>query len=239
MYQRRSPPGFGKPNANDSAARKSRDKPAAKAINKPLKRPAQARAKFTVQAIYDAFVRIWRERGWTGITTRAIALETGIAVGTLYEYFPNKHALLSGYVRHGMDVLLDAIEQQVIQAADLTWQQRVRRLVRLTCGVDAAELAYFDADMLALEAQIAEPKHHRRVYEEMSAKWLGAIDACRDLPHRPNPDTVRSLYLSIWGARRYYWLLVDPPDISADKWAAEMERLCCIVLLSGDSAQSQ
>lgn len=230
MYQRRSPSGFGKPNASDSPERKPRNKPARETVNKPLKRPAQARAKFTVQAIYDAFVRIWRDHGWTAVTTRAVALETGISVGTLYDYFPNKHALLSGYVRHSMDVLLEAIEQQVILPTGLTWQERVHRLVRLTCGIDVAELAYFDADMLALETQIAEPKHHRRVYEEMSAKWLSAIDACTDLPHRPDPDTVRTLYLSIWGARRYYWLLVDPPDISAGKWAAEMEKLCCAAL---------
>lgn len=233
MYQRRSPPGFGKPNASDSPEQTPRSKPVGTTVNKPLKRPAQARAKFTVQAIYDAFVRIWRDRGWTGVTTRAVALETGISVGTLYDYFPNKHALLSGYVRHSMDVLLDAIEQQVIRATGLTWRERVHRLVRLTCGIDVAELAYFDAGMLALETQIAEPKHHRRVYDEMSAKWLSAFDACTDLPNRPDPDTVRALYLSIWGARRYYWLLVDPQDISATKWAAEMERLCCAAVESG------
>jgi AcrR family transcriptional regulator len=229
MYQRRSPPGFGKPNASDSTERGSRSKPAGKAVDKPLKRPAQARAKFTVQAIYDAFVRIWRDRGWSGVTTRAVALETGISVGTFYDYFPNKQALLSGYVRHSVDVLLDAIELQVVQAPGLTWQERVHRLVRLTCGIEVAELPYFDANMLGLETQIAEPKHHRRVYEEMSAKWLSAFDACTDLPCRPNPDTVRALYLSIWGARRY-WLLVDPQDISPREWAAEMERLCCAAL---------
>src|SRR5688572_19056795 len=85
---------------------------------KPLKRPSQARARFTVQAIYDAFIRIWRKQGWEHLTTRAVALETGISVGTLYEYFPNKQALLSGYVRHGMDRLLSAIEKQVVQASD-------------------------------------------------------------------------------------------------------------------------
>ena len=40
---------------------------------KPLKRPAQARAKLTVQAIHDAFVRIWRRDGWAKLTTRAVS----------------------------------------------------------------------------------------------------------------------------------------------------------------------
>lgn len=231
MYQRRSPPGFGKPNASDSPQRKPRGTAVGKTAGKPLKRPAQARAKVTVQAIYDAFVRIWRDRGWGGVTTRAVALETGISVGTLYDYFPNKHALLSGYVRHCVDVLLEAIDRQVIQPAGLTWQQRVHRLVQLSCGVDADDLPYFDAGMLELESQIAEPKHYRRVYEETAAKWVGIFEACTDLPRRPAPATVRTLYLSVWGARRY-WLLVDPPDIGPQEWAAEMEKLCRAVLES-------
>jgi DNA invertase Pin-like site-specific DNA recombinase len=45
---------------------------------------------FTVQAIYDAFVRIWRRDGWAGVSTRAVALETGVSVGTLYDYFPQQ-----------------------------------------------------------------------------------------------------------------------------------------------------
>src|SRR3954469_20972456 len=67
---------------------------------KPLKRPLRARSKFTVQVIYDAFMKVWRTGGWAAVTTRAVALEAGISVGALYEYFPSKEALLSGYVRH-------------------------------------------------------------------------------------------------------------------------------------------
>lgn len=222
MYQRRSPSGFGNQDKGSS--------PEGKPRAKPLKRPSQARAKFTVQAIYDAFVRIWRRQGWAGINTRAVALETGVSVGTLYDYFPSKHALLSGYVRHCIDVLLEAIEQEVVQPTGVTWQERVHRLVRLTCGIDVAELPYFDADMLMLEAQIAEPKHHRRVYDEMSAKWIKAFDACVDLPYPPDTDTVRTLFLSVWGGRRYL-LLVQPQDIEASVWVSEMERLCCSALV--------
>ena len=86
----------------------------ANARTKPLKRPMQARARFTVQAIYDAYVRIWQREGWDQLTTRKVALETGIAVGTLYEYFPSKEALHSGYVRHCIEQMLQQIEERVI-----------------------------------------------------------------------------------------------------------------------------
>ena len=114
--------------------------PTPPASAKPLKRPLQARAKFTVQAIFDALVRIWQRDGWARLTTRSVALETGISVGTLYDYFPSKAALLSGYVRHCMEVLLQAIEQQAVQPPDLHWQQRVHHLVRLCSGVSTSVL---------------------------------------------------------------------------------------------------
>src|SRR6218665_3244762 len=154
---------------------------------KPLKRPTQARAKVTVQAIFDAFVRIWQRDGWPRLTTRAVALETGVAVGTLYDYFPNKTALLSGYVRHCIEALLAEIDRQAVAPPDLRWGERVGKLVRLCCGVDAPALPWFHRDMLALEAEMAEPKHQARANEELAAAWSRVIAACTDLPVRP-PD---------------------------------------------------
>jgi len=199
---------------------------------KPLKRPSQARAKFTVQAIYDAFVRIWQRDGWERLTTRAVALETGISVGTLYDYFPNKLALLSGYVRHSIEMLVEAVEREAVQPAGLSWQQRVHQLVRLMCGVDAPELPWFHPQMLALEAQIAQPKHHRRVQEELEAAWQRVLDACADLPQKPSAETVRGLHLAVWGGRRYA-LLLELDEAQARKWAAQTERMCYALIQVG------
>jgi AcrR family transcriptional regulator len=201
---------------------------------KPLKRPSQARARFTVQAIYDAFVRIWQTQGWERLTTRAVALETGISVGTLYEYFPNKQALLSGYVRHGMDGLLAAIEKQVVQANDAPWQERLHHLLRLTLGIDTPELQYYDSQMLALEHQIAELKHHRRVHDEILAVWSKALNACADLPQPPSALTVHTLFLSAFGARRYL-LLLNADEAAARAWAVELERQSQLALSAPSS----
>lgn len=199
------------------------------AAARPLKRPRQARARFTVQAIYDAFVRIWQRDGWDKLTTRNVALETGIAVGTLYDYFPNKTALLSGYVRHCIETLLAAIEREAVQPACLPWEQRIHRLVRLVCGVDAPELPWFHPEMLALEAQVAEPRDHRRAHEELAAAWGRVLAACTDLPHPPGPEIAQALHLSAWGGRRYALLLQLGPD-EMQQWARGVETLCCAAL---------
>lgn len=191
--------------------------------SKPLKRPMQARSKFTVQAIYDAFVRIWTAHGWEGVTTRAVALETGIAVGTLYDYFPDKEALLSGYVRHCIEALLARLDAEAIAPTDIDWRERVKRLVRITCDTRLEGLPAFDHEMLMLEHRVAEPKHHRRVYDELAGRWRQAFAACKDLQPAPSPATLHALLTAAWGGRRYR-LLVQP-EAAGDDWVREMEAM--------------
>jgi AcrR family transcriptional regulator len=67
-----------------------------------------------------------------------VALETGISVGTLYDYFPNKKALLSVYFRHCIDVLLVELDAQAVAPQDLPWRQRVHHLLLVAPpGLDA------------------------------------------------------------------------------------------------------
>ncbi len=197
--------------------------PGQKPRTKPLKRPQQARAQFTVEAIYQAFVRIWQRDGWEAVTTRAVALESGFAVGTLYEYFPSKQALLSGYVRHSIEQLLRSIDEQVI-APQLDWRSRVSLLLRLSCSPAEPISQLFTFEVAQLEAQIAEPRHHQRAYEELLGKWQEVFAACNDLPHPASPASVEALFLMVWGGRRYA-TLGQLDEARLRLWHEQTERL--------------
>lgn len=182
--------------------------PPKSAVHKPLKRPSQARARFTVQAIYDGMVRIWLRDGPDAVTTKAVAAETGFAVGTLYDYFPNRTALFSGYVRHCIDDLLRRLDEDALAARALPWPERLSRMVRMTCGADGAAPC-FDHAMLTIEHAIAEDKHHRRVYEELSEAWVRIIQTWPDLPPGVDARRIRALsspclapaVMSCWSSR--------------------------------------
>lgn len=181
-------------------------------LPQPLKRPRQARSRFTVQAVYDALVRIWQRGGWAAVSTRAVALEAGYAVGTLYEWFPNREALLSGYVRHCLEARLAVLQARVIDPPALSAPERLERLVRLTLGREVDGVPWYDREMLLLEGRIAGLKQHERSFAGLCAMWAAAL---RQITTAPVPDAeLRAWLLLLWGGRRYAVLL---------DWSAEAE----------------
>lgn len=196
-----------------------------KPLPRPHKKPSQARAAFTVNTLYEAFVRIWRRDGPDAATTRAIAEESGYAVGTLYEYFPNRAALFSGYVRHCLDDLCRRLAETDADLADRPWRQRLGALVAASLDRDG-EAPWFDATMLAMEHQIADTDHHRRAFSLLCRVWGQRLAAWPDLD--PVDDgTVETLVLTVWGAWRYRLLLglgpVSEPEV--ERVTSMVERL--------------
>jgi AcrR family transcriptional regulator len=61
---------------------------------KPRKQPRQARAQATVDAIFEATIQVLLAEGLQRLTTIKVAERSGVSVGTLYQYYPHKQALL-------------------------------------------------------------------------------------------------------------------------------------------------
>jgi AcrR family transcriptional regulator len=69
----------------------------------PRKTPRQSRALATVEAILEATARILVESGYAKLNTNEVARRAGVSVGSLYQYFPNKQALLAElHYRHAL-----------------------------------------------------------------------------------------------------------------------------------------
>lgn len=66
------------------------------------RKPRQARARATVDAIVEGAARVFRREGWDATTNR-IAVEAGVGIGSLYEYFPDKQALLVALAERHVD----------------------------------------------------------------------------------------------------------------------------------------
>lgn len=66
----------------------------ARSRTKPRKRPVQRRSRETVEAILDAAAQVLERHGYAAGTTNRIATRAGVSIGSLYEYFPNKDAIV-------------------------------------------------------------------------------------------------------------------------------------------------
>ena len=76
---------------------------------KPRKTPVQARSSASVEAICEAAIQVLLAVGKERLTTTRVAERAGVSVGTLYQYFPNKSALLQAVLRAHLDNVYDAV----------------------------------------------------------------------------------------------------------------------------------
>ena len=63
-------------------------------LNKMRRQPQQARSQERVKQILDVSEQLFLEMGYESTTTRAIASRAGVSVGSLYQFFPDKEAIL-------------------------------------------------------------------------------------------------------------------------------------------------
>lgn len=79
------------------------------ALLKPRKAPQQARSAVTIEAIHVATIQLLLAGGVGRLTTTRVAERTGVSVGTMYQYYPHKQALLFALVERQFDLIETAM----------------------------------------------------------------------------------------------------------------------------------
>ena len=80
------------------------------AVLEPRKSPVQARSTASVDAILEATIQVLLSVGKERLTTTRVADRAGLSVGTLYQYFPNKTALLKAVLKRHLEGVTQAVE---------------------------------------------------------------------------------------------------------------------------------
>ena len=94
----------------------------------PRKRPVQARSAQLVEDILEAALRVLATDGPRRFTTVRVAAEAGVSVGSLYQYFPNKEALLFRLQTDEWDETWSVLEE-ILGDPALPPRERFRRAV--------------------------------------------------------------------------------------------------------------
>jgi AcrR family transcriptional regulator len=95
----------------------------------PRKTPVQARSTASVNAILDATIQVLLRLGKERLTTTRVALRAGVSVGTLYQYFPNKSALLQAVLKRHLNEVTNAVELVCKEQEGATLRQMATALI--------------------------------------------------------------------------------------------------------------
>lgn len=105
----------------------------------PRKMPKQQRSKETVDVILAATARVLVRDGFDRASTNRIAETAGVSIGSLYQYFPSKEALVAALVERHIDSMSERLQAEMAEVADAPVEVAVRRMVSLMLAAHAVE----------------------------------------------------------------------------------------------------
>jgi len=102
----------------------------------PRRLPSQSRSKVLVAAIIQACRQILAEEGAERLTTNRIAEVAGVTIGSLYQYFPNKEAILANLfaaeIAASTDQICRETTPRVTAQVNVSLRGTLRELIRVT-----------------------------------------------------------------------------------------------------------
>jgi AcrR family transcriptional regulator len=185
----------------------------------PRKSPRQARGLATRDAIIEAAAQVVAKLGLAGFNTNAVAARAGTSVGSLYQYFPNKDALMVALIHRSQQQQLQAVALAVGNApagADIA------TLIRLI--VRAGMQHHRDDSLLA---SAIDHEEARLPVEDVLQKYLteggGMVRALliHNLPHLTETAVSRAIFTlpALVRAAVDRWANLSPPqlDVAEDE----------------------
>lgn len=198
------------------------------------KQPKQARSTELVTAILEAAVQVLAKEGAQRFTTARVAEKAGVSIGSLYQYFPNKAAILfrlqSDEWRQTADMLRGILEDDEKPPLERL-RILVHAFVRSECDEAAMRVALNDAAPLyrdAPETQQAMASGERIVQDFMQQALPEASEATRALAG----DLITTTLTEV--GKQFSETPRSPAEIEA--YADAMADMFCAYL--GDLAQS-
>jgi AcrR family transcriptional regulator len=140
----------------------------------PRKRPVQGRSRVTVDALIEATARILARDGYRAATTRRVAEVAGVGVGSLYQYFPSRDALVAAVLERHFDRILEASGRAFAGGAEpaVTLRAFAEALVEVQAG--SVRLSRVLAEHAPrLQGQGLLRSLEERMAEQIRAYWAG------------------------------------------------------------------
>jgi len=192
----------------------------------PRKSASQKRSQATVEALLDATARVLTREGYDRASTNRIAAVAGVSVGSLYQYFPNKEALVAALVARHNREMLQLLRDALAKVASCDLATAMRELVRATVDahlVDPALHRIF-ADQVPRMGQLAKIEELQR---EAFLLIRAYLEERRHEISVRNLDSATSICVTTVEALIHEFVIDRPeaPEADRDRFIEEVTRL--------------
>ena len=195
--------------------------------SEPLRRaPTQERAQRTIEAIFEATAQIVESDGEAGLTTNKVAQKAGFSIGTLYQYFPSKEAIVLAMSQRERERFMAAMQAALDKAVreKLDAREAIREVVRLL--IDS--FAMGPRLRRAMVRMVWRMDHYEPITQSMreaaerQAMALAGLNDPRLRP--PNPAMMFVVTRAVMGAIRNA-SLEDSPLLGTREFEDELVRM--------------
>lgn len=162
----------------------------------PRKTPSQRRSRELVDSIVKATTRVLVREGYEGCNTNRIAEVAGVSVGSVYQYFPNKEALVTMVMERHQERVHAIVLEHLAELEDASLEVAARTLVRAMIDAHRVEPKLHQV-LVEQVPRIGAMKRLREflaAYEPLIASWL---EAHRSRLHLDVDDPAESAWLLI------------------------------------------
>jgi AcrR family transcriptional regulator len=105
----------------------------------PRKKPRQERSQATVDAILGATARVLCSTGYDRASTNRIALAAGVSVGSLYQYFPSKEALVAALIEQHNASMVSLVKGKLAEVASAPLPHAIRTMIEVMFAAHAVD----------------------------------------------------------------------------------------------------
>ena len=163
---------------------------------KPRKTPVQARSAATVDALHTATIQVLAQQGLSRCTTTRVAERAGMSVGSLYQYYPNRDALLAAVLGKHLDDVAGAVDRVCREHRDKPISEMALALVTAFIAVKLRNPKESKA-LYAVAGERRGPelvaRVHTRMVAAIAAMLTSASDAHFDDPHMTGTIALNAL----------------------------------------------
>ena len=187
--------------------------------------PVQARSAATVDAILQATIQVLLQAGREHLTTTRVAARAGVSVGTLYQYFPNKSALLQATLERHLGQLTEAIERACQQHHGHTLREMATALVTAFLEAKLRDLKTSIA-MYAVSADVDGARVVRKMQTHTHRAIVRMLNTAPQ-PLNTDPSLVAAMLMSTMAGASRQMLEGSMPASQRAAMGKELITLAC------------